>query len=132
MKKQIGIAMLLLTVVVLHGQEINWQAEVQALYNGADAPFYSGGLHYAKPELVDIDADGDLDLLVGTNNDTGVYFFRNDGTAAQPHWVMVKTCPRTEMVPVRAAPLLACTAKDTAPLPTPGGLVAPPVTVIQP
>src|SRR5262245_4490174 len=42
---------------------------------------------------------------------------------------MVKTCPRTEMPPVRDPPLLACTVKLTAPLPTP---VAPPVIVIQP
>jgi|SRR5215831_731703 len=42
---------------------------------------------------------------------------------------MVKTCPPTEMEPVREAPLLACTVKLTVPLPTP---VAPPVMVIQP
>jgi hypothetical protein len=42
---------------------------------------------------------------------------------------MVKTCPRTEIEPVRELPLLACTVKNTVPAPTP---VAPPVMVIQP
>src|SRR5262245_13668262 len=42
---------------------------------------------------------------------------------------MVKTCPRTEMPPVREPPLLACTIKLTVPLPTPE---APPVMEIQP
>src|SRR5262249_1672890 len=51
------------------------------------------------------------------------------GETSKPHWVMVKTCPRTEMVPVREAPLLACTVKLTVPLPMPG---APPVIGIRP
>src|SRR6266508_4676428 len=45
---------------------------------------------------------------------------------------MVKTCPPTEMEPVREPPLLACTLKLTGPLPPPRGSVSPPVMVTQP
>ncbi len=42
----------------------------------------------ATPTLGDIDGDGDLDLLVGEASGT-LNFFRNDGTAAEPDFVLV-------------------------------------------
>ena len=48
----------------------------------------SGDFHYA-PTLADLDADGDLDLLVGTWNE-GVLLYRNDGTAESPRFVRVE------------------------------------------
>jgi hypothetical protein len=45
----------------------------------------SGEFHYA-PTLADLDADGDLDLLVGTWND-GVFLYRNEGTAESQRFV---------------------------------------------
>src|SRR5262245_18543414 len=51
------------------------------------------------------------------------------GETTKPHCTMVKTCPRTEIVPTRKSPLLACTVKPTLPLPTPLPGLA---TVIQP
>ena len=47
-----------------------------------------GDFHYA-PTLVDIDADSDLDLVVGTWNE-GVLLFRNDGTAREPRFTRVE------------------------------------------
>ncbi len=38
------------------------------------------------PALADLDADGDLDLLLGTWNQD-VLYFRNDGTRQEPRWV---------------------------------------------
>ncbi|MCP3918829.1 MAG: hypothetical protein GY711_25050 [bacterium] len=37
------------------------------------------------PEAIDMDADGDLDLVIGTRTD-GVYVFENVGTRAEPSW----------------------------------------------
>ena len=45
----------------------------------------TGAYHYA-PALADLDADGDLDMLLGTWNDD-VLFFRNNGSAAAPDFV---------------------------------------------
>ena len=48
----------------------------------------TGDFHYA-PTLADLDADGDLDLLVGTWND-GVFLYRNEGTAESPRFTRVE------------------------------------------
>jgi hypothetical protein len=40
----------------------------------------------SAPALADIDKDGDLDLLVGSD-DRGVVLFRNKGTKTEPRFV---------------------------------------------
>ncbi|HEX6939446.1 MAG TPA: FG-GAP-like repeat-containing protein [Longimicrobiales bacterium] len=51
----------------------------------ADTLDLAGSYHFA-PELADLDADGDLDLLLGTWND-GVLIAWNEGDARSPRWV---------------------------------------------
>ena len=41
--------------------------------------------YYASPAFADVDGDGDLDLFVGANDGTTI-FFRNDGSKNQPVW----------------------------------------------
>jgi hypothetical protein len=48
----------------------------------------TGDFHYA-PTLADVDADGDLDLLVGTWN-KGVFLYRNEGTAGSPRFARIE------------------------------------------
>jgi hypothetical protein len=55
----------------------------------------------SAPALADLDGDGDLDLLVGSEND-GLALFRNDGSPVAPAFVR-DTAFRAE-VPVLAAP----------------------------
>ena len=71
------------------GQDVTWQQEYQGILNGEESCVYSGGFSYPKPVLVDIDADGDLDLFVGSRWTNGIFFIRNDGTPEKPLWVFV-------------------------------------------
>jgi hypothetical protein len=55
----------------------------------ADTLDLGASYHYA-PALADLNADGRLELLLGTWND-GVLFFANRGTPQQPQWVQDTT-----------------------------------------
>ncbi|MDT8369866.1 MAG: VCBS repeat-containing protein [Longimicrobiales bacterium] len=50
----------------------------------------------SAPELVDLDADGDLDLLVGSFN-RDIRWFRNDGTPTAPHFVAASDAPLVDL-----------------------------------
>ncbi|HEX7049352.1 MAG TPA: VCBS repeat-containing protein [Longimicrobiales bacterium] len=43
--------------------------------------------YHLAPAFADLDGDDDLDLLLGSWN-KGIAFFRNDGTASEPRWVL--------------------------------------------
>ncbi len=49
---------------------------------------YSGGVNYSRPDWVDIDNDGDYDLMIGAEHG-GMHFYRNIGTASSPSWLFV-------------------------------------------
>ncbi len=50
-------------------------------------PLNIGGHYNLAPAVADLDADGDLDMLVGTWN-KGSLYFRNDGTPGVPDFVL--------------------------------------------
>jgi hypothetical protein len=56
----------------------------QPVFRLADTLDLANSFHYA-PVLGDLDADGDLDLLLGTWNQ-GVLVYRNAGSAKEPRW----------------------------------------------
>ncbi len=61
---------------------------VTSKYGGIDIP----GISKSNVTFVDIDADGDPDMFIGgerSSNDTGIYFYKNDGTPDEPVWVFV-------------------------------------------
>ena len=67
----------------------NWRQEYGAVIDGAVNPnAYSGGVGLARPAFVDIDDDGDFDLVVG-EYDGHLNFYRNDGTRFKPQWTFV-------------------------------------------
>jgi hypothetical protein len=49
-------------------------------------PLAIGAAYHLAPALGDLDADGDLDLILGTWNQD-ILYFRNDGTPREPRWV---------------------------------------------
>jgi hypothetical protein len=58
--------------------------------------------HRSAPTLHDIDADGDLDLFIGTQNE-GVLFYRNTGTPSQANF-KAEPLPIPVKAPTLAAP----------------------------
>ncbi|UCE19683.1 MAG: VCBS repeat-containing protein [Gemmatimonadota bacterium] len=81
-------AAVVLCASALVAQDAIWQQEYQASLEGEMTCAYSGGFQYAKPVLVDIDDDGDLDLFVGERY-MGIDFIRNDGDGTHPLWTFV-------------------------------------------
>ena len=77
---------------------------------GLDAGFDVG--RFSAPHLADLDGDGDLDLLVGTETED-ILFFRNVGTA---------TAPQFEQQPLEAGTLRYNSAPATADLDGDGDL----------
>lgn len=53
----------------------------------AEAPIPIGDAFNLAPAAADFDADGDLDLLLGTWN-KDVLYARNEGTAREPRWIV--------------------------------------------
>ncbi len=69
--------------VVVDGE---WTRVMDGTYDGESTPgLYLGGLNWTHPELVDLDADGDLDLVVGERSGR-LFLYRNHGSAATPDW----------------------------------------------
>jgi hypothetical protein len=61
-------------------------APVFTLQTGANSPFGVNVGNNSKPELVDLDSDGDLDLAVGTRFGSFNYYQNNGGVFTQLQW----------------------------------------------
>ncbi|MFH1861180.1 MAG: FG-GAP-like repeat-containing protein [bacterium] len=85
-------AILLLIPTLICAQEFEFQLEPEAFPVEIDGwqPFspWSGGMTEANPAIADIDADGDLDVLLGEYFGW-IRFFRNDGTAYNPEFHII-------------------------------------------
>jgi len=69
--------------------DITWQQEYNALMDGKYySHAYSGGMAESHPVFVDIDADNDLDMFIGSYYGN-IYFYQNDGTPKIPFWTFV-------------------------------------------
>lgn len=66
--------------------ETKWRREFKATLDGqpVDCAF-AGAMQFSKPAFVDIDSDGDPDLVVG-DQDGVIRFFVNKGSAENPRW----------------------------------------------
>ncbi|MCY4223885.1 MAG: VCBS repeat-containing protein [Bacteroidetes bacterium] len=73
------------TTATIHYYE-NTSDDSQIRWTQRD-PLEIGGNYNLAPALADLDADGDLDMLLGTWN-SGSLYYRNDGTAETPHFVL--------------------------------------------
>ena len=74
--------------------------EFFSLWTGDNNPFvgigWASGGQVSQPELVDLDGDGDLDLLFGTNpitqdrrvEDGRIHYYENIGTATEPDFML--------------------------------------------
>ncbi len=67
--------------------------QVPAFPNAQMNPFSLPSIgNFSKPALVDLDGDGDLDILSGTQNG-GFNYFKNEGTSNAPIFAAVQTNP---------------------------------------
>jgi hypothetical protein len=58
-------------------------AAIFTAQTGAANPFTGVNIQWAAPSFINIDADGDMDALIGTNSGT-IKHYKNTGTAAAP------------------------------------------------
>lgn len=79
--KNVFLTALLITMLISAGTAQPWQLQ-SGIFNPSGVP----SLPFSQPRFADLDADGDLDLLIG-NIDDKPFFMENDGDNENPHFV---------------------------------------------
>jgi len=65
-----------------------WIPQYNAIFDGEDVPLFSGGFDRPRPCVVDLDSDGDLDIVWSHKIGT-LMLWENTGTPTDPHFEMV-------------------------------------------
>jgi hypothetical protein len=61
-----------------------------SLVNGTNSPFNSiDPGSYSSPDFVDLDNDGDLDLILGNSNENDLEYYQNNGSTSSPSFVAI-------------------------------------------
>jgi hypothetical protein len=80
------ILMMFSNAVSVKAQE-NWEQVVEGFREGQRLNIFHQDVARGCPDSVDMDNDGDLDLLIG--GDHYIRYYRNDGTRTSPSWTLV-------------------------------------------
>ena len=87
-----GLTIALLLPILVFGQELEFLQEwdtIPLMVNGYSLPApWTRGYGKSSPDLVDIDGDGDFDMVVGKAGYGQIDFWRNDGTSQQEHFIL--------------------------------------------
>jgi hypothetical protein len=81
-------ALLIMVYSTAYCQE-QWMPIVEGVLDGKPADLFLKSVQHGFPCFVDMDGDGDSDLVLGGY--VGIRYYRNDGTNVHPKWTLVNS-----------------------------------------